>query len=291
MCRRSARRAVSLVELLVVIALTAVLLGLLLPAVQMARQAAARTQCANNLRQIGLALHSHHDAHAAFPPGLSGARGPEPYLSWLARLLPYLDQGPLWREVQGAYRQDRDFLRVPPHTRRATVVPTFSCPAEPRTLRPSARLNGLVAFTAYLGVSGRDADELDGVLFLDSRIRVAQITDGTSHTLMAGERPPSADERFGWWYAGWGQQKDGSAEVVLGLTDYNVAEPPCPRGPYRFGQGRPDNPCDAFHYWSLHPGGAHFVFADGSVRFITYSAHPVMAALSTRAGGEVVTLP
>jgi prepilin-type processing-associated H-X9-DG protein len=293
MRRHRPRTALTLIELLVVIGIIAVLVGLLLPAVQKVRMAAARTQCVNHLHQMGLALHAYHDAHISFPPGVSvdGGRAQEPFLSWQARLLPYLGEEPLWREVQGAFRQDRSFLNIPPHTHRGTVVSTFTCPVDARTLRPSTKLGLPVAFTAYLGVSGHDSNELDGVLFIDSRVRHADITDGVSNTLMAGERPPSADERFGWWYAGWGQDKDGSAEVVLGVTDFNIAHPLCPRGPYRFGQGRVDNPCDTFHYWSLHPGGAHFLFADGSARFLSYSAHPLMPALATRAGGEVAVHP
>jgi prepilin-type N-terminal cleavage/methylation domain-containing protein/prepilin-type processing-associated H-X9-DG protein len=289
MQRPSPRTAMTLIELLVVIAIIAVLVGLLLPAVQKVRMAAARAQCANHLHQMGLALHAYHDSNNAFPPGVSvdDGRAREPFLSWQARLLPYLGEEPLWKEVQGAFRENRDFLRIPPHTHRGTVVSTFACPTDPRTLRPSTKWGFEVAFTAYLGVSGRDSNELDGVLFLDSRVRHADITDGSSNTLMAGERPPSADERLGWWYAGWGQDKDGSAEVVLGVADFNFAGSPCPRGPYRFGQGRVNNPCDTFHYWSLHPGGAHFLFADGSVRFLSYTSHPLMPAWATRAGGEI----
>ena len=283
------RPGFTLLELLVVIAIIAVLVGLLLPAVQKVRDAAARIQCQNNLKQIGLALHGYHDAHGSFPPGLSDDDGvtPQPYLSWNARLLPLLGQEPLWREVESAFAQDRDFLHVPPHVHRATVVPAFACPADPRTSRPSTRFGNVrVAFTAYLGVAGRDSDVLDGVLYLDSQVRIADIADGTSNTLAVGERPPAADETYGWWYAGWGQSKDGSAEVVLGAADRNVAVPGCFRGPYRFGAGRVDNQCDAFHFWSLHAGGAHFAFADGSARFLPYSSFPLFPAWASRAGGE-----
>jgi prepilin-type N-terminal cleavage/methylation domain-containing protein/prepilin-type processing-associated H-X9-DG protein len=282
------RTGFSLIELVVVLAIVAVLIGLLLPAVQKARDAAVRTQCLNNLKQIGLALHSYHEAHGQLPPGLMSDDGvaPQPYLSWNARLLPFLEQEPLWREVEAAFEKDRNFLSIPPHTHRATVVAAFACPADPRAGQPSTKASVRVAFTSYLGVAGRDSDVLDGVLFLDSQVRIADILDGTSNTLAAGERPPSADERYGWWYAGWGQSKDGSAEVVLGVADRNTAMPSCFSGPYRFGQGRIDNQCDALHFWSLHPGGANFVFADGSARFLTYSSHPLMPAWATRAGGE-----
>ncbi len=125
-------------------------------------------------------------------------------------------------------------------------------------------------------------------------MRLGDITDGTSHTLMAGERPPSSDNSLGWWYAGTGQSQDGSADMVLGVNERCVSPTyisQCPPGPYAFGPGRSSNPCDAFHYWSLHFGGAHFLFADGSVHFLAYAAAPLMPALATRSGGEAVSPP
>src|SRR5207253_1385089 len=114
----------------------------------------------------------------------------------------------------------------------------------------------------------------DGVLYLDSHVRWADITDGTSNTLLVGERPPSSDHRYGWWYAGWGQLKTGSAEMVLGVKE--LRDDPkyeaCSPGPYTFQAGGGGNDCDTFHFWSLHLGtGANFLFADGSVRFLHYS--------------------
>lgn len=290
---RPSRPAFTLLELLVVIALLAVLVGLLLSAVQRVRAAADRVTCANRLRQIGLALHGYHETHRTLPPGMSGPRGvfPYPFLSWNARILPYLEQHPLWREVQRAYDQDPDFLHLPPHVHRQTVVRDFSCPSDRRTLTLSTRLRGpQMAFTAYLGVAGIDFTRNDGLLFLDSRVRLADIADGTSNTLLVGERPPSTNERFGWWYAGWGQSQDGSAEMVLGVRERNVSDRDCWEGHYSFGSGRLDNQCDMYHFWSLHTGGgAHFLFGDGSVRFLPYSAAPLMRALATRQGGEAVT--
>src|SRR5262249_30065952 len=120
-----------------------------------------------------------------------------------------------------------------------------------------------------------------------------EATDGTSHTLLVGERPPSADLDLGWWYAGWGQAQNGDAEFLLGTRTrcYNRDAATCPEGPYHFTPGKFSNPCDAFHFWSPHTGGAHFAFADGSVRFLKYSADEIMPALATRAGGESVAVP
>jgi prepilin-type processing-associated H-X9-DG protein len=149
-----------------------------------------------------------------------------------------------------------------------------------------------VAFTCYLGVEGKDVYSQDGVFFKDSNIRMADISDGTSQTLLAGERPPSADFQYGWWYAGIGQKFTDSADMILGVEEQNimpVTAGSCPPGTYAFEPGTIGNQCDMFHFWSLHSGGAHFLFADGSVHFLTYSVAPLLPALASRAGGESVS--
>ena len=99
---------------------------------------------------------------------------------------------------------------------------------------------------------------------------------------------------LGWWYAGWGQAQSGSVDIVLGVSEVNSgdgflgAAANCWRGPYFFSPGSVQNMCDPFHFWSLHPGGANFLFCDGSIRFLAYAQAPIMSALATRAGGEVV---
>jgi prepilin-type processing-associated H-X9-DG protein len=150
-----------------------------------------------------------------------------------------------------------------------------------------------VGLTNYLGVLGTNLFRNDGVLFEQSRIRLNDITDGTTNTLMIGERPPSPDQLFGWWYAGWGQDKSGSMDLTLGVRERSVFPglSMCPQGPFHFQAGDLKNSCDIFHFWSPHPGGAHFAFCDGSVRFLAYSADSIMPALATRAGGEAVGVP
>ncbi len=230
--------AFSLIELILVIAIIGILIGLLLSAVQQVRAAAQRTECMDHLKQIGLALHSYHDSQHSLPPGMSLRidGGAYPYMSWNARILPYLEQESLWRDIQEAYKSNRNFLRVPPHVHRQTIVRMFTCPADPRSSAVVTFPDGqVVAFTAYLGVEGADQFKHDGMLFLDSRVPFADVTDGLSNSLLVGERPPSADNVYGWWYAGWGQQKNGSAEMVLGVREKLQSDEPCFRGAYHFG--------------------------------------------------------
>jgi prepilin-type N-terminal cleavage/methylation domain-containing protein/prepilin-type processing-associated H-X9-DG protein len=297
MAHQRSRRGFTLVELLVAIAIIAVLIGLLLPAVQKVREAAARTKCLNNLKQLGLALHSYHDTTGTLPPGLSVDADQKKYLylGWPARILPHVEQPGLWASVEDAFATDPDPTKFWGHVPHAKLIGTpvalFTCPSDGRLPGPNEIPGFILAHTSYLGVEGVDQFRRDGTLFLDSRVRLLGATDGTSQTLLVGERPPSSDFKLGWWYRGWGQNQEGSAEMLLGARETNTSRPTCPPGPYHYGPGRVTELCDAFHFWSLHPGGAHFLFADGSVRFLAYSADPVLHALATRAGGEAAAVP
>lgn len=287
MCYRR-RSAFTLIELLVVLAIIALLIGLLMAAVQRVRTRAAAVQCMNNLKQIALALQSYHDTHGGFPPGCRGERSPQPYMSWMTRLLPNLEQAALWDDALKAFAA-APFFEDPPHLEiLRRPLDNFLCPLE---LRRSAEFPQFtVGHTSYLGVSGRSESVFDGVLFLDSKIRLADVTDGSSTTLIIGERPPSRDGRFGWWYAGWGINKSGTADLFLGVRERATEYPHCPRQPNHFEAGA-DSDCDTFHFWSRHSSGGHFAFCDASVRFLNYSADAVMPALSTRTGGEAVQTP
>ncbi len=289
-------RAFTLAELLVIIGILSVLMGLILPAIMHAREAANKANCASNLRQLGIALNNYHQVERALPPGCSYQDGkdPQPHMSWLARLLPYVEREQLWRITLDAYAQEKFFLNNPPHVGLETMISTFTCPSDGRVRRPGGAGSKRVGYTSYLGLEGTNQFKRDGVLFLDSSVRITDVRDGASYTLFVGERPPSADGILGWWYAGWGQGKDGSGDMVLGVREHNVGSAwagsgSCPVGIYDFRP--PDGKCDAFHFWSHHPGGAHFLFGDNSVRFLKYSANPLMPALATRAGGEAVEIP
>jgi prepilin-type processing-associated H-X9-DG protein len=176
-----------------------------------------------------------------------------------------------------------------------------------------------LAGTNYLGVTGTNAEARDGLFTANRRMRLQDVHDGTSQTLLVGERgfregaleviDTSEDIdnlRFGNWFSAVGQ-RNGSVGVVLGTRELNFNsgerlltwERDCPPGPYRFGPpgrtrdvtGSVREECDLFQFWSYHPGGANFLWADGSVRFLAYEADAVLPALATRAGGEVVTPP
>jgi prepilin-type N-terminal cleavage/methylation domain-containing protein/prepilin-type processing-associated H-X9-DG protein len=317
------RPAFTLIELLVVIAIIAILIGLLLPAVQKVRDAASRTQCTNNLKQIGIALQAYHDTYQVFPQGTrdyyGGQKAPDDYkwLSWMGRILPYVEQKGLYDNMVAAYASQGGGAAGnpqvnPPHAGFATVINTYKCTADTRQYQATYTGGYTVAFCGYLGVNGTDLRAYDGVLYWNSNIRIADVKDGLSNTLFVGERPPSADLYFGWWYSGGGQwdynptlllnlgtsiRNTGSCDITLGLAEKNIATSgipatdACPAGPYRFSPGTITNPCDQFHFWSVHAGGSNFLLGDGSVRFINYDAANVLTAMSTRAGGEPTTLP
>ena len=294
-----ARPGFTLIELLVVIAITAVLMGLLMSAIQQARGAAARAKCGNNLRQLALALHQYHGDNYILPPGHRSFSNPDKmaFSGWTLSILPYLEQGALHRNSVAAYQAKPYPFAGPPHAGLSTPVTMFACPSDSRAPGPQTTkiTKEVAALTCYLGVSGKDHASRDGVLFQDSRVRLGEITDGTSNTLMLGERPASADLQFGWWYAGVGQKGTGSADLILGAREQNLQPvapgSPCGPGAYPFSPGGFNDPCAMFHFWSPHPGGAQFAFADGSVRVLPYAADPVMPALASRSGGEVVDAP
>jgi prepilin-type processing-associated H-X9-DG protein len=214
------------------------------------------------------------------------------------RLLSFLEQEAL---ADDARRSGSFYLPIVgpasggPHQGLRTVLPVFGCPADPR-VRSTYDYYGLeVAITSYLGVQGTNRAKLDGILFVDSRVRIADITDGTSYTLAVGERPAYPQALWGVWYTGLFGGPTGTGAVVLGVRE--PCNPPfpvplcCTNEVFRFGPGSVNDPQAAYHFWSLHMGGGHFLFADGSARFLSYSAEPTLPALSTRAGGETVDIP
>lgn len=305
---RSPRRsAVTSIEMLVVIGILGILIGLILPAVQQVRSSMDRLSCQNHLHQLALALHNYHDTFGSFPPGqdpnVFGKPGTAQGVSWLAKILPFIDQQPLWELTFQALSKDRVPWDNPPHIGLATVITLYTCPSDPRVYSPHRGPDGiLAAYTSYLGIRGKlptpgnppYSHTVDnGVLQIGNPIRIAEITDGTSQTVMVGERPPSTRLDSGWWYTShWSTYSHDFVLPVVMLMEYpGECAPSPPSMTFVFGPGRIDNECDKYHFWSLHPGGANFVFCDGSVRFLPYSVRSILPALATRAGGEVVELP
>jgi prepilin-type N-terminal cleavage/methylation domain-containing protein len=286
-------RAFTLIELLVVIAIIAVLIALLLPAVQQAREAARRTQCRNNLKQIGLALHNYHDNFQTLPPGWIGVTAGQADVSgtngWscFARLLPQIDQGPLYNQI--------DFNSSVGSNANATVRTTplaaFRCASDVGPDRWTISKVGTttplvdVAAASYAGVFGKDeVDECnglapgspcvsDGVFFLNSRIRFADVTDGLSNTLMVGERSTRAGN--GWLYTWAGVVSGGDNPIcrILGDTDVTPNS----------------NDVRMDEFASRHTGGSQFVLGDGTVRFIKTNIDlNVYRNLASRAAGDIV---
>ena len=292
----SARSAFTLLELLVVLAILGVLIGLLLPAVQAVREAAARAGCWSNLRQLALAAHQHEATFGSLPSGCKYV-GPPNYtttpevasLSWLTLLLPYVEQEPLYKAAMQAHRDDPS-ANDSAHTAVAlTVVPVFLCPAEGRRLSDPEQ-GDKWALKTYTGVAGTGFRADDGIFHFDLDLRLTDISDGTSSTVMIGERPPGPRGYGGAWY-GMSGACVCAANQVHAASGY---EPPpgnarnCVPVYSAFAPGRIDNDCDLSHFWGQHRRGANFAFADGSVRFLAYEAAPLMPALATRAGGEAL---
>jgi prepilin-type N-terminal cleavage/methylation domain-containing protein/prepilin-type processing-associated H-X9-DG protein len=294
------RRGLSLLELLVVMAIVVVLIGLLLPAVQKVRAAAARVSCGNNLRQLGLGLHQYQAVHGAFPPATRDDNAaPYPFLSWMGRLLPYVDQGPLWDVTEAAFKSDPYQMRVPPHPGAMTPVPLFHCPAGATPSLVTMYDGQQAALGSYRAVNGTDLLASDGMIYRNSAVKNADVKDGLSQTLAAGESQPFHGDGItvGLWYNGQGVSNStllyGSPEVALGVRERNLVHGwggnfgECAAGPHAYRPGTQADRCDMFHYWSFHPGGANFLAGDGSVRFLGYAADTVLPALATRFGGEV----
>jgi prepilin-type N-terminal cleavage/methylation domain-containing protein/prepilin-type processing-associated H-X9-DG protein len=298
------QRGFTLVEVLVVIAIIAVLIALLVPAVQKVREAANRVQCLNNLKQIATALHTYHDVNNLFPHAYDAralfqdpSKTPETatrsrYVltkSWATLILPFIEQDNLDRAGYASYHQ-RD-------------VGIYACPSDPRafTVYSASNAYGTQGLTDYLAVTGTmtfgGGTELfsvrpkcNGVIYESSRTRIADITDGTSNTVLVGERPPSPDLFWGWWT--W-SAFDASLGVRNTFLVYTVSGTVAPTSctalsPENYRPSTGSN-CDAHHFWSMHPGGGNWIFADGSVRFLPYQANAVLPALATRGGGEVVS--
>ena len=307
------RFAFTLVELLVVIAIIGVLVALLLPAVQAAREAARRSSCQNNLKQIGIALHNYHDVLLTFPSGwLDNPTANDESWGWSALMLPYIEQSPLHARlgVTNARFVDRlsglNGANGPDVVMAGrTILKSFICPSDTGTngglTHNNRSFNMGTGYTAagftgaantlsgssnYMGVSGHrdvvNAAPNTGIFFgncspnatntcpnqMGSAVRIAEILDGTSNTFMVGERE-TRNCRGGTWLGV--RNTNGSNErgvsMVIGHSHpkLNQKVPPAPGG---IAWDEPRIGC-AEGFSSLHPGGALFLAADGSVKFVS----------------------
>jgi prepilin-type N-terminal cleavage/methylation domain-containing protein len=259
---RKTLRGFTLVELLVVIAIIGILIALLLPAVQAAREASRRTACRNNLRQTGLALLSYHSAHKTFPIGCLEWRDPahpaNRQLAWSASILPQLEE-------QSTYKL-LDLTKAFDHADNTAgadqIVPVYICP----TIRRSSNLQLGRAMIDYGGIFGERIftpnDPPKGPMLLEVAVSINQITDGTSKTLLVGENSDTLD---GQWING---------RNLFDQSPFPINSAPTYEDDLR----------------SFHPGGVHGLQADGSVHFIRETIDAkTLAALCTRAGGETIT--
>jgi prepilin-type processing-associated H-X9-DG protein len=242
---------------------------------------------------MGLGLMMYHEDNGVFPPAHVTPHDhfnvpPMPdtrqYFSWKTRILPYIEQDNLYQMI--------DFDAFPwwQHPVNETILSIFKCPYDSRQFYVASFGGDLVALSGYMGVNGTDQYAFNGILHANAAVRILDITDGTTSTLLVGERPPSDNLHYGWWMAGSGDfPYFGATDIVLGTSE----KPDPASTPERFREGTVNDPADEhrWHFWSLHQGGSNFLFADGSVHFISYGAADLMPALATHAGGEVVALP
>jgi len=302
----------TLVELLVVIAIIGVLVALLLPAVQQAREAARRMQCSNNLRQMALAMHTHHDTFNTFPIGSNQYRPDgnfdtdRGWMGWSIEILPYIEQ----RNLFERYDRANNSLSGANQVVRETFVSTYNCPSDVGTgqrLTPQtgACCGRVYATSSYRGVSGRsdgshfydDANHFGNLDAQDKGVlpalarngkptRFAEVVDGTSNTLAIGEAHTTTQPTRGSFWAHTFTSYALSSITVgypvpsFGVTDYAL----CASTASDLGVS--DNACKRF-FGALHPGGVQFARVDGSVTFIPETTdHLVLGSLATIAGGE-----
>jgi len=306
--RTGRRRGFTLIELLVVIAIIAVLIGLLLPAVQKVREAASRMSCQNNLKQLGLAMHGYHDIYARLPPGNGyGPGAASKQRSWTVLLLPYLEQDARYKQIDltksqldnTANASGVSNLSVIQKNLKAVLCPSDGASANPATRTDNASGVGPIGLTNYAGSVGDhrngtgtgyqfpngqwydygnsavDAGSTRGVITrYGYAASFAEVTDGLSNTFLLGEVIPS----YCVW-EDWGQQSFATTAYPVNYGNKD----------FQSGALSASDPQHCITFRSFHTGGAQFLFGDGSVHFVTDGIdYNTYRALASRAGGEVL---
>lgn len=301
------RRALALLDLVVVIAIMGTLLGLSLVALQKVRGTSSRISCQNNMRQMGLAILQYQNQKGYFPPAQEGTGAD--VTTWLKLILPYVgydnarpadpvpvylcaaDRGPEAMVYQGSITlKNFSATSCAPLSASATASDYSMAPVAPKPTSVNIvkyACTGYVAVVSSKNVNG----PYDAVIYPMSRTRPIDIVDGQSNTILVGERPPSKDLVWGWWASPYkGDITMGTSNMYPFAVHANkTALKPfyCSAIPF-FGPGSLDNPCDVQHFWSFHEGGGNWLFADGSVHFIPYSGALQIPKMATRSGGEVI---
>lgn len=318
------RHGFTLVELLVVIAIIGILVALLLPAIQAAREAARRTQCTNHLKQIGLGCLIYYDTKEAFPPGICVPYGtasgmvnpgacpdtdddpstnncpphpiPGKFGSWLTWILPHMEEASLFDRLDLTMRE-YSYCKGP-EAPGATVIQAYICPSDEALTKTITYVDTYYfGINSYFGNAGTKAwplfdSTLDGVIFYNSKVRNSQILDGSSKTFLAGERysndPTWAAGTPLSDYRGWAWTNYNSGQDHLGDTAW-----PINSTAREIGIGSTGLDARKTNFGSGHPGGANFVLCDGSVQFLTLESSGDLETLqrySIRDDGEVVGL-
>jgi prepilin-type N-terminal cleavage/methylation domain-containing protein/prepilin-type processing-associated H-X9-DG protein len=324
---RRQRQAFTLIELIVVIAIIAVAVGLLLPAVQRVRESGIRLVCTNNLKQIGLAMHNYHDAQGSFPPGFvytvpppkvphgggspgggDGGHGSvydrpplppfapleDPGFGWATLILPYMEQQSLANQFDYRFPVE-SFTNLEP---REQMLPSYVCPADSSAgvfevtndLNRGVALAASCSYAACFGTFGNlgvSPDNGNGVFYRNSKIRASDIQDGTSDTILVGER--SGTFALAPWV---GVMTGGTVRTTPGAPVYtSIVEPAPAMALARVAKRSLNNPyCEPYDFFTPHPNVCHFLFADGAVRGLALTIDiTVLQALATRNGGEIVS--